>query len=53
MNNLIMNSNYLIIIVKYDLFVDKVQHGYDLTNDFAEVFKIIKEQGINALERSL
>ena len=36
---------------EYDLFVDKVQHGYDLTNDFAEVFKIIKEQGINALEK--
>lgn len=35
---------------EYDLFAEKVQHGYDLTNDFVEVFRIIKEEGIKSLE---
>ncbi len=36
---------------EFDIFLEKVQHGYDLTNDFAEVFKIIKEEGITGLEK--
>ncbi len=36
---------------EYDDFLEKVQHGYDLTNDFAEVFLIIKEKGISGLEK--
>ncbi len=36
---------------EYDYFSEKVQHAYDLTNDFAEVFKIIKEEGISGLDK--
>lgn len=36
---------------EYDSFAAKVQHGYDLTNDFSEVFTIIKEKGIAGLEK--
>ena len=36
---------------EYEKFLEDVQHGYDLTNDFAEVFKIIKEEGIRGLEK--
>lgn len=37
---------------EYDEFLHIVQHGYDLTNDFGEVFKIIKEEGIKSLEKT-
>ena len=37
---------------EYDQFLDIVQHGYDLTNDYAEVFRIIKEEGIKSLEKT-
>jgi DNA ligase-1 len=36
---------------EYEYFAEKVQHGYNLTNDFAEVYKIIKEDGIKGLEK--
>ncbi len=36
---------------EYDIFLEKVQHAYDLTNDFAEIFKIIKEEGITGLDK--
>lgn len=36
---------------EYEEFLETIQHGYDLTNDFAEVFKIIKEEGIKGLEK--
>jgi len=36
---------------EYDIFLEKVQHGYDLTNDFAEIFTIIKEEGISGLDK--
>lgn len=36
---------------EYESISEEVQHGYDLTNDFAEVFKIIKEEGIKGLEK--
>ncbi|MBS3168624.1 ATP-dependent DNA ligase [Candidatus Woesearchaeota archaeon] len=52
--NYIKEENQLDIPEKtrqeYNLFLEKVQHGYDLTNDFAEVFLIIKEKGIKGLE---
>ena len=37
---------------EYEQFLEIVQHGYNLTNDFAEVFKIIKEEGIKTLEKT-
>ncbi|MBS3152207.1 ATP-dependent DNA ligase [Candidatus Woesearchaeota archaeon] len=36
---------------EYDIFLEKVQHAYDLTNDFAEIFRIIKEEGITGLDK--
>ncbi len=36
---------------EYNSFLDLVQHGYNLTNDYAEVFRVIKEEGIKALEK--
>ncbi|MBI2148669.1 ATP-dependent DNA ligase [Candidatus Woesearchaeota archaeon] len=36
---------------EYDYFLDKIKHAYDITNDFAEVFKIIKEEGIKGLDK--
>ncbi|MBI5391459.1 ATP-dependent DNA ligase [Candidatus Woesearchaeota archaeon] len=36
---------------EYDFYCEKVQRACDLTNDFAEVFRIIKEEGINGLDR--
>ncbi len=36
---------------EYEKFLEEVQHGYDLTNDFSEVFQIIKEEGIKGLEK--
>ena len=36
---------------EYEDFLEKIQHAYDLTNDFAEVFKIIKEEGITGLDK--
>ncbi len=36
---------------EYDFFLELVQHGYNLTNDFAEVFRIIKEEGIRGIEK--
>ncbi|HLC85702.1 MAG TPA: ATP-dependent DNA ligase [Candidatus Nanoarchaeia archaeon] len=36
---------------EYDSFVEKIQHGYDITNDYAEVFRIVKEEGIKGLEK--
>ena len=35
----------------YDKFVEDVQYGCDITNDFSEVFRIIKEEGIKGLEK--
>jgi len=35
---------------EYDLITSKVQHSYDITCDFAEVYIIIKEKGISGLE---
>jgi len=34
----------------YELITSKVQHGYDMICDFAEVYIIIKEKGISGLE---
>ncbi len=36
---------------EYENYLEKVQHGYDMTNDFSEVFRIIKEEGVAGLER--
>jgi len=36
---------------EYSKILDSIQNGYDLTNDFGEVFRIIKEEGIKALEK--
>ena len=36
---------------EYNNISEIIQHGYDLTNDFSEVFKIIKEEGIKSLEK--
>src|SRR3989344_3259837 len=36
---------------EYEDYLEKVQHGYDLTSDFAEVFMIIKEKGITGIEK--
>ncbi len=37
--------------LEYNNFSETVQRGYDITNDFAEVFRIIKEEGIKGLEK--
>ncbi len=37
--------------IEYEKYIEKIQHGYNLTNDFAEVFKIVKEEGITGLDK--
>ncbi|MEA3378588.1 MAG: ATP-dependent DNA ligase [Nanoarchaeota archaeon] len=34
----------------YDYFIDKVQHAYDMTTDFGEIAKNIKEKGLDGLK---
>ncbi|MBN2421988.1 ATP-dependent DNA ligase [Candidatus Woesearchaeota archaeon] len=34
---------------RYNEFIEKIQHAYDLTNEFAVVIKTIKKKGINGL----
>ncbi len=36
---------------EHENLTNLVQNGYDMTNDFAEVFRIIKEEGISGLNK--
>ena len=37
--------------IEYERYIEKIQQGYDLTSDFAEVYKIIKEEGVAGLDK--
>lgn len=53
--NYVKETNELILPennrTEYDSFAEKIQRGYDITNDYAEVFRIVKEEGIKGLEK--
>ena len=36
---------------KYNEFLEKVQHGYDLTNDFGKVALLLKDKGLTGLDK--
>lgn len=36
---------------RYNEYIEKIQHAYDLTNDFAKVTELIKEKGIEGIDK--